>query len=1018
MRIVLLMQIARLKFSVLILVRHLIFTVSLLSVLGVANAQVNTRVNEGNDSNVLSQGSVVESYAQPVLSPNDLRNVEYFVLPNNLPVLLISDPSIDKAAAALDVNVGSGEDPLERAGLAHFLEHMLFLGTKKYPDSKEYQAFIQQHGGSHNAFTSLEHTNYFFDIKADQLEGALDRFAQFFIAPLFNEKYVERERNAVHSEFRAKYSTEYRRQEDVLRQLVVKGHPLSRFRTGNLDSLHNKDGELRKALVNFYQSYYAASNMRLVVTGKQSVAELKAMVTPLFSQIKDFAITYPTEPEHLYPKGFLPASVDIVPNAEVRSVTYRFALPKNTHWLKKPLGYLGFLLGHEGEGSLLWLLHQQGWAATLSAGQSGGWRTGDTFSLSINLTPEGLANLDQIDTLVFNTIDDVLKNGIELWRFNELKNLGEIDFRFKERGDAMREASHLAIKMQTIESALLFGVDYQLGDFDEDLIKRFGAYLSRNNVLRIVTAPEAELGVTQASPLSTTALYQTPYRVHENYQPAIAELEKDLWAKYALPQKNSFVPMRLNLIESDNTLPIQIIDNKRFSAWYAANTDFKVPKAIVRVRLKSALVEQSARNAALAALLADVLRADLNPVTYQAAMAGANFGVSATARGIDFSLSGYSDSLDELLNYTLKRLKLFSKGRAKLSETSGVLAIKDQLERNYRNQNQATPYRQIMGHLAAAIYEPYWQPQLMADELASVTPEALIEFTKTLFKQSEVTVLSVGNLERKQALKMAKELKSVLVKGRAFASKTSAKVVKTTGLQAINIQADHKDNAVMLYMQGANDSLLEQARLNLLAQTLSTPFYHQLRTQQQLGYIVFGSYYPVRQMPGVVFLVQSPQTNVEKLKIAIDAFLAQYTPDFETQFHMHQLAIVSQLSESPKNLDELTSEYWQSINNDDYQFNRKAELIKVIEAIKPQDFAVWYKRFVASDQGLLFYSVNHQLKQVALDSELQVESLGSAEPNVPAVDAPKTPPKQSFNEIKHITDYQDFKAKSTGLAYP
>jgi secreted Zn-dependent insulinase-like peptidase len=62
---------------------------------------------------------------------------------------------------------------------------MLFLGTEKYPDADEYQTFIAQHGGSRNAFTAKEHTNYFFDIENASLEPALDRFSQFFTAPLY-----------------------------------------------------------------------------------------------------------------------------------------------------------------------------------------------------------------------------------------------------------------------------------------------------------------------------------------------------------------------------------------------------------------------------------------------------------------------------------------------------------------------------------------------------------------------------------------------------------------------------------------------------------------------------------------------------------------------------------------------------------------------------------------------------------------------------------------------------------------
>ena len=107
------------------------------------------------------------AFAEPIQSPNDLRAYESLHLENGLQVLLISDPHTDKAAAALDVNVGSSSDPKGREGLAHFLEHMLFLGTEKYPRAGEYQEYIAAHGGGHNAYTAFENTNYFFDIDKD-----------------------------------------------------------------------------------------------------------------------------------------------------------------------------------------------------------------------------------------------------------------------------------------------------------------------------------------------------------------------------------------------------------------------------------------------------------------------------------------------------------------------------------------------------------------------------------------------------------------------------------------------------------------------------------------------------------------------------------------------------------------------------------------------------------------------------------------------------------------------------------
>jgi len=160
---------------------------------------------------IVACATVPGGQQQPVRSPNDDYSYRLLTLDNDLQVLLISDPETPKAAAALDVVVGSGDNPPGRGGLAHFLEHMLFLGTDKYPDAAEYEQYITEHGGSRNAYTSFEHTNYFFDIDASYLPEALDRFAQFFIAPRFDTEYVEREKNAVQAEYQMGLKSDARR---------------------------------------------------------------------------------------------------------------------------------------------------------------------------------------------------------------------------------------------------------------------------------------------------------------------------------------------------------------------------------------------------------------------------------------------------------------------------------------------------------------------------------------------------------------------------------------------------------------------------------------------------------------------------------------------------------------------------------------------------------------------------------------------------------------------------------------
>ncbi|MCC5853383.1 MAG: insulinase family protein, partial [Alkalimonas sp.] len=135
-----------------------------------------------------------------ITSPNDARQYKAIILPNQLQVVLVSDPAAEKSSAALSVDVGWLNDPKEQQGLAHFLEHMLFMGTERFPDPDGFINFMSQHGGTYNAFTN-QLTNYMFEINNSHFDEALDRFSDFFKSPLLLPDYIEKERHAVHSEW-------------------------------------------------------------------------------------------------------------------------------------------------------------------------------------------------------------------------------------------------------------------------------------------------------------------------------------------------------------------------------------------------------------------------------------------------------------------------------------------------------------------------------------------------------------------------------------------------------------------------------------------------------------------------------------------------------------------------------------------------------------------------------------------------------------------------------------------------
>ena len=131
---------------------------------------------------------------------DDHRTYQYIQLPNGIRAVLVSDDKISNTFFNFRVNVGSLSDPDEFLGLAHFLEHMLFLGTAKYPNVKEFEEFLGRNNGGNNAYTSADHTTYQFQISSTATDRCLDIFSRFFIDPLF-ERTVCRPRSQC-SQFR------------------------------------------------------------------------------------------------------------------------------------------------------------------------------------------------------------------------------------------------------------------------------------------------------------------------------------------------------------------------------------------------------------------------------------------------------------------------------------------------------------------------------------------------------------------------------------------------------------------------------------------------------------------------------------------------------------------------------------------------------------------------------------------------------------------------------------------------
>lgn len=880
------------------------------------------------DETANQKDAVTES---PIKSPNDHNSYRDIELKNGLQVLLVSDPDADKAAASMNVSVGSGDDPAGREGLAHFLEHMLFLGTEKYPEPGEYQQFIASHGGGHNAFTAFQDTNYFFDVQAKSLEPALDRFSQQFTAPLFNEKLVDQEKQTVNSEYSSKLKEDSRRFLSAEKATYNPEHPFSHFAVGSDKTLADSpDNPLRDDLVTFWKSHYSANLMSLVVYGRESLDQLEKMVRPRFSAIANRDLKASEYNEPFFKPDTLPALLRVQALKDVRELVFRFPMPSlKADYADKPAGYVANLLGHEGKGSLLSVLKEASLAESLAAGpgQDTGHET--TLNVRITLTPEGLKRWKDVVALTFQTIDDIRENGIQKPYFEELQKLSQMKFRFREASEPIGIVSQLAMQMDVVKPEDVLRAPYMAESYTPEKYRDVLSNMTRDNVLIGLLSPQEIEGKTQ-----TTTHYDTPYQLTPLAEiKGIEKAQQSLSKQLVLPEPNPFVPENFDMV-SGKTMshPVKLDVPSAPTLWYAKNKQFDTPKANVFISLRSPLTHDNPRGKVLTSLLAKTLRDDLNAYTYPAKLAGLDYAIYTHLRGITIRVGGYDDKLHVLLRRILSQV-----ASPDINEQRFDVA-REQFMDKLRNQSKQKPVTQATTDLQQQLIQGVWSAQDKLDVLEDLTVDDLREFADRFDDELDPVMLVHGNMTEAAAINMQRQVSAILL--------DSSKIVKVprSGVRAvpegegrITLTVDHPDTGYALYIQGDSTKYDERARYTLLAQIISAPFYESLRTQQQLGYIVSAAPFEMLEVPALGFIVQSPSADAATIDAATGEFLKSFGETLagfsKKELAQQKQAVVSKLLAKDRQLGQITQRYWQEIDAGNTDFDTREKLADAVKDV-------------------------------------------------------------------------------------
>ena len=230
-------------------------------------------------------------------------HTQRLTLENGLTLSVRHEPRLKRCAAVLRVTAGSHDVPGAWPGLAHFLEHLLFLGTERFPAADNLMAWVQRHGGLVNARTCERHTDFFFELPLSAVEGGLERLCDMLGHPRMNMDEQLREREVLHAEFIAWAREPLAQREIKLFQPLNPGHPLRAFHAGNRYSLPVPRASFQQALKDFYQRFYQTGQMTLSLSGPQTVQELIALAEHCTNDLRPGAAVQQTCPPALMTVG-------------------------------------------------------------------------------------------------------------------------------------------------------------------------------------------------------------------------------------------------------------------------------------------------------------------------------------------------------------------------------------------------------------------------------------------------------------------------------------------------------------------------------------------------------------------------------------------------------------------------------------------------------------------------------------------------------------------------------------------
>lgn len=915
-------------------------------------------------------------------SPTDKATYQAIRLDNGMEVLLISDEQANKSLFSVGLPIGSMEDPIEQQGLAHYLEHMILMGSKNFPETNSLDGFLTKNGGRNNAYTAPDRTVYYLQVNHNAFDEAVARLSDAFAAPLLAESNAKKEVNAVNAEMVRAKSSDGHLIRSVNRATSNPDHPFTLFAVGNNQTLSDKpNSKLQDELWKFYERYYSANLMKAVLYSNQPIDKLAELAASTLGKVENKQLTVPQLAMPLFNEQDLGVVLHYKPILPNKSLMISFDLPEDKAAFRQKSGeYLSYVFSNNTEGTLSDYLVKNGLSDSgINAMYSDDIsRNRGSFTIYVRLTDKGLAEQDQIISLIFQQIEQIKQSGIQASYFGELKESLAQDFNHLRIDKNFDYAAELVSQMLSYPLENIFDQAYVVDEMNVADIQAKLALMSLDKARIFIVSEKAETN-------RKTPYFEAPYSIHK-----ITAEQRAKWLDFSknpslkLPTLNPYftTDFSLNSVDKSRAIP-QLIVQEQGTEIYAMPSQYFSDEAKASLRI-AMLISPRADNLKLtiAAGLLDIMNSLVHQqVAFQASVAGLETNLTLSADSIRITAEGYTQNLAKLLQDVVQNFsqfelteKAFEQAKQRYSESLDAL-------------EKESAQRQAIQPLANFARYPYAEMANQRQTLAEISLDDVKNLRKRLLNEmTGVRLLSLGNFSDEQLKTLAKELGNVVKNGNSQIA-FGRYVDISQSQRKLNYvkQIPHEDNAISAsYFPNGYEEIDGNMRASLLNSIISRWYFDDLRTDKQLGYVVASVREKIGKTSGISFIVQSPAASPNEIMQHNQRFFAESFDRLnalsEQDFEQYRSSLVEIMKHKPESLQSELSEYSSDFVRGNDRFDYKAKALARLEQLTKQELLDFYQKAIIEQSGFVFVSqaigTKVEINQAAeLDGFEQVESI-------------------------------------------